>query len=385
MRVPAGRVDSANAKNIWGDSSMNRRNVFIGGAALALVGGSAAASFARMGSSADYARAMSTQRAPMGTGETVREIIRYATLAANGHNTQPWRFKVAPTSIRVLPDFSRRTPAVDPDDHHLYVSLGCAAENLTLAAAARGLSGETRFEPEGDGAIVFDHIAGAERPSAFCDAIPRRQSTRTEYEGRAVPATTLAELARAAETPGVDVVLISDRAQINRVRDLVISGNSTQMGDRAFMAELKSWMRFNPRAAIERGDGLFSGSSSNPSLPGWLGRPMFDLAFKADAENDKYARHLASSSGLVVFAGERADPASWTKVGHACQRFALQATALGLKLAFINQPVEVAGLRPELAAVVGLPGRRPDIVMRFGYGTEVPMSPRRPVEAVIEA
>jgi hypothetical protein len=25
------------------------------------------------------------------------------------------------------------TPAVDPDDHHLYASLGCAAENLVIA------------------------------------------------------------------------------------------------------------------------------------------------------------------------------------------------------------------------------------------------------------
>jgi hypothetical protein len=27
---------------------------------------------------------------------------------------------------------------VDPDDRHIYVSLGCAAENLAIAAAANG-------------------------------------------------------------------------------------------------------------------------------------------------------------------------------------------------------------------------------------------------------
>jgi hypothetical protein len=84
-----------------------------------------------------------------------------------------------------------------------------------------------------------------------------------------------------------------------------------------------------------------------------------------------------------VFIGARAEPAQWLAVGRACQRFALQTTALGINLAFINQPVEVAGLRPDLAALVGMPGRRPDIVMRFGYGTTLPMSPRRPVDAVI--
>jgi hypothetical protein len=61
----------------------------------------------------------------------------------------------------------------------------------------------------------------------------------------------------------------------------------------------------------------------------------------------------------------------------------LQATALGLKHAFVNQPVEVASLRPELASFAGLPGRRPDLVMRFGYGPTLPFSARRPVEATL--
>ncbi|TIV28761.1 MAG: Tat pathway signal protein, partial [Mesorhizobium sp.] len=72
----------------------------------------------------------------------------------------------------------------------------------------------------------------------------------------------------------------------------------------------------------------------------------------------------------------------WIRVGQACQRFALAATSLGLKLAFINQPVEVARLRADLAGIVG-ETRRPDIVMRFGYGPALPFSPRRPVASVI--
>lgn len=50
--------------------------------------------------------------------------------------------------------------------------------------------------------------------------------------------------------------------------------------------------------------------------------------------------------------------------------------------AFLNQPVAVPRLRPDLAALIGAPGQRPDIVMRFGCGLTLPMSPRRPVEDV---
>ena len=196
-------------------------------------------------------------------------------------------------------------------------------------------------------------------------------------------AVDLQALSAAAAVPGVDLVLITDRPQIDRVRDLVVAGNSAQMADAAFVRELKAWLRFSPRQAIETGDGLFSASSGNPALPAWLGPLMFDLVFKAEAENEKYARQLASSAGVAVFVAQKDDREHWVLAGRACQRFALQATALGLKHAFINQPVEVASLRPELATLVGLPGRRPDIVMRFGYGPALPFSARRPAGSVI--
>jgi hypothetical protein len=110
---------------------------------------------------------------------------------------------------------------------------------------------------------------------------------------------------------------------------------------------------------------------------------MFDMAFTAEAENAKYVRQIQSSAGIAVFVAEKADPEHWVLAGRACQRFALQATAMGMRHAFINQPIEVPNLRPELASLVGMPGRRPDIVMRFGYGPAMPFSARRPVEAVL--
>jgi hypothetical protein len=63
-----------------------------------------------------------------------RELVRYATLAANNHNVQPWRFRLSDRSISVSPDFGRGLASVDPDNHHLFASLGCATENLVQAA-----------------------------------------------------------------------------------------------------------------------------------------------------------------------------------------------------------------------------------------------------------
>jgi nitroreductase len=358
---------------------ITRRKLLIGGAgAVVGVGATVWWNVRSMGSMADYHAAARAMRADLPGRPDVIDLLRFAALAANGHNTQPWRFTSAPKRIAILPDFSRRTPVVDPDDHHLYASLGCAAENLSFACAARGMPGELRFASDGDGGVVLDYVEGQAADSPLFRAIPRRQSTRAEFDGSAVSSADLDALAKAAAIPGVDVVLITERSKLGQMRDLVIEGNTAQMADAAFVRELKDWLRFNPPQALAMGDGLFGPSSGNPTLPTWLGPRAFDLVFKPAAENRKYARQIETSAGLAIFVAEKADREHWVLAGRACQRFALQATALGLKHSFVNQPVEVARLREPLAALIGAPGRRPDILMRFGRGPELPFSPRRP-------
>lgn len=362
----------------------NRRRLLLGaGAGLLATGGATWAGMRETGSKEDNAAAAAAMRQKLSSSPETLDLIRYATLAANSHNAQPWKFQIADKWIVVLPDFSRRTPAVDPDDHHLFASLGCAAENLSIAAAARGSGGALSFYPAGQGSVVFNVGTRAEPEAALFDAIPRRQSTRGDYDGTQVGADELQALQAAAAIPGVTLVVMTERGPMERLRDLVVSGNSTQMADPAFMTELKEWMRFSPRRATASGDGLFSACSGSPAMPEWLGPLALDLFFTAESENEKYARQISSSAGIAVFLADKADPEHWILAGRACQRFALQATALGLKHAFLNQPVEVPELRPELAALVGHPGRRPDIVMRFGRGREMPFSARRPVDSVI--
>lgn len=362
---------------------MRRRDMLIGaGGALVLAGGGAAGWRLAVGSMGDFDAYTGSLRAPIRVGAGIDDIIRYATLAANGHNTQPWRFHVEGNVVDILPDLSRATPVVDPDNHHLLVSLGCAAENLLIAATATGRPGQLETDAGGE-RIRYSFSRAEAHPHPLLAAIPRRQSTRAEYDGRSVPAADIEALRQSAEMPGVRLVLLTDRARINQVRDLVVAGNDAQMADAAFMAELKRWLRFNPRSAMASGDGLFSAASGNPVLPEFLGGLAFDMFFTAGGENDKYVRQIDSSAGIAIFLAEREDKEHWIAVGRACQRFALAATASGFKHAFVNQPVEVARLRPELAALIGERGMRPDIVMRFGYGPTLPFSARRPVNAVL--
>ena len=157
----------------------------------------------------------------------------HAILAANGHNTQPWRFRLAENQIDILLDFSRRTPVVDPDDHHVFASLGCAAANLALAADAAGRPAQIVFVPSGDGSVSVQLGAGPPALTPLFRAIPLRQSTRSLYDGRTANPADLAILATAAKVPGVDTFLVTDRVQMDRIRDLIIAGNTVQMADAA--------------------------------------------------------------------------------------------------------------------------------------------------------
>lgn len=367
---------------------MERRR-FIGAAALAglgVVGGAGVLSHRQ--SVAVYEAAAGTtwrhgEPAQRDTRAALRELVRYATLAPSSHNTQCWKFALAERSVSILPDYSRRCPVVDPDDHHLFVSLGCAAENIVQAAPAMGFHCEAAFDGEAAEVLNCALAPAPSRRTALFEAIPQRQSTRGEFDSRPLSNEELRRLEAAGSGRGVSVRLLTGAQALERVLEFVVAGNTAQMRDPAFVRELKAWIRFNGSDAARTGDGLFAGASGNPSAPAWLGGLLFDAFFTAAAENDKYARQVRSAAGIAVFVSERDDRAHWIEAGRCFQRFALQATAIGVRTAHLNQPVELATLRPAFAADLGITNGRPDLVIRFGRGPAMPRSLRRPLDAVL--
>jgi hypothetical protein len=337
-----------------------------------------------MSSSGGYDRLLDEQMRPLADDPDTVELVRFATLAANSHNTQAWRFRARAQGIDILPDLNRRTPVVDPDDHHLYASIGCAAENLSIAAKARGRSGAVRFRADGDADHL--HVALDEAPreeTMLLRAIARRQCTRAVYDRSRIGRDVLSRLDAAARIGGVEPVLVMDAERRDRILELVIAGSNAQLDDPAFVSELKSWLRFNERAAAAARDGLFSAASGNPRLPSWIGPAVFDLFVTKDGEQARLAEQVRSSSGLIVFVAPSDDRAGWAAAGRAYQRFALQATVDGLKHAFVNQAVEVPGTRRELQSLLGAGERRPSLLVRFGFGPPMPRSLRRDVRDVL--
>jgi len=72
------------------------------------------------------------------------------------------------------------------------------------------------------------------------EAILARQCTRSDFDGRSVPAADPAAFKAAALVEGAEVMLITDPARSAPVPELILTANAAQVSDPALAAEQKS-------------------------------------------------------------------------------------------------------------------------------------------------
>ncbi|MFD0487427.1 nitroreductase family protein [Saccharopolyspora spinosporotrichia] len=86
---------------------------------------------------------------------------------------------------------------------------------------------------------------------------------------------------------------------------------------------------------------------------------------------------------MVVLCSYEDSRAADLQAGQALQRMLLSATSLGLAASLVSQVVEVEETQHELRELLG-GGLRPQTVVRVGYGSPTPPTPRRdPAEMLI--
>ena len=300
--------------------------------------------------------------------ERRKEWVRMATLATSSHNSQPWKFKLKSNLITNIPDFQHRCPAVDPDNSHLFKSLGCAAENIIQAAKAVGFHADAQFDPKQDTVTINFESTATTKLDNLSAALINRCCSHIPYDGNPVAATVQTSLITAATSTDLTPLILRSPNQIEGILEYVRQGNLAQFDDTAFVKELRDWIRFNPTDAIATGYGLAGEVSGQPSIPAWVGRSTCNLFLTGNKQANIDAKAGRSSEGIIDFVSERDDKANWVAAGRPYQRFALQAPELNVHNAFINQPIEVRSLRPQLHAWLGVPQRHVHLIVRYGGG-----------------
>ncbi|MFN8567074.1 MAG: hypothetical protein U0Z44_06020 [Kouleothrix sp.] len=93
-------------------------------------------------------------------------------------------------AIEIYPDYTRRLPVADAHDRELWISLGCALENLLVAAGALGYATGASY-PAATDVIRVRLAKGTARGSLLFNAIPLRQNTCSSTIGSRSSAPSL--------------------------------------------------------------------------------------------------------------------------------------------------------------------------------------------------
>ncbi len=308
--------------------------------------------------------------------EKLKFLLNYAVLAPSLHNTQPWNFTVRNNEIQLHANRNRHLPVADPDARELYISIGCALENLLIAATHFGLNTSVTYfpNPQDDvwvATVMFKE--GGLTPSLIDQelfhAITLRHTNRQLYTNKSLNERDVQRLLACLREPNLTLQLTDVPEIKQRMDELVISADITQFADPNYRDELNKWItqgEFGYRWLIARVGQLATTyliSNNKPTKPDAdivLNAPMLGLL--STTTDDRLAQ---------------------IKTGQVFERIALHAITLNIGVQPLSQILQVNELKPELSKLFNGTAAFPQMAFRLGY-TDIAQdaTARKPVEAI---
>lgn len=315
--------------------------------------------------------------------ELILRILDKGVRAPSSHNSQPWRFVIEEHTIYVYADHARQLVVSDPLARELYASVGCALENMRVAAAYEGFRADIKFVPaDGTGAAAKVTFQRAERVDTDAyHAIDNRHTNRKPFIGQLSEADCR-YLERVPVERGVEIAWLTGPSAKRRLLMLSEQANEIQLEDPKYRAELEGWLRYNAGEENKYHDGITHEAMGYPPAPHWLGRLLAGATLKPSVVNELDEQRISSSNTFAVLAVTEDNPTSWMKLGMMTERYALEATGRKLAYGFLNSICQV----PEIADAARMHFRlgtaTPVVILRFGIGKPCAVTPRRPLREV---
>lgn len=310
--------------------------------------------------------------------EKLEFLIRFATLAPSSHNTQPWKFKiVGDERIELYTDEKRWLKVADADKREMFISVGCALENLLISAAHFGLNAETEYFPQAGNenlvaCVTVSQTAdfSKENLTDLFKFIPHRSTFHGSFSEKEIPAVVLREIEKCCDENGLKLYLTSDENLREKIEDLIVRSDAKQFADPAFREELSYWI----------GQGVF-GNSWLMAQIGSLAVAYLDLG-GSTAKTDRKVLRSAPVLGLIT--GAENDRLSQIKTGQVFERIYLAARKFGLGVRPMSQIVQIPEHKEELKKLIPQTGQFPQQPFLLGFAEfSETHTPRRPIDEVI--
>ncbi len=310
----------------------------------------------------------------------LRFLLRYAILAPSARNVQPWRFAVDANTVQLFADLDRGQPVSDPDGRELHISLGCALENLLVAAEHFGFRHEVTYFPEPGNAELAASIAFAPggtpspaRAGITLGAIVRRHNDNGVYRSVPLPEEVRRRLQACRVEPELRLDLTDDRLFRRWVEQFTLEADHLEFADPTFREELGYWI----------GQGVF-GMPKVLSRLGSLAVSRLDLGDPVARQDQK----IVESAALLGLVSATIDnhPAH-VQTGQLFERIWLTATAMAVSVHPMSQTMRHPELRAAMAELIPARGWVPQHLFRVGYsfreGEPYHHTPRRPLGDVL--
>jgi nitroreductase len=305
----------------------------------------------------------------------ISAIVEAASAAPSLHNSQPWQFEAAGDEVRLHGVPERALPVADPEARALYISCGAALFNARLAARIVGLETDISTLPHPDyplDVLAVMRIRARRAPTApernLYESIWMRHTNRRPYSSRQIPRILMAGLRKSAEAEHAGLRPLN-RRDASTVLSLAAQAGQELAASPAHQVELSRWMR--DRAV----DGMPSWAL--PGMPQHKPSPVRDTDFLAVAPPLRGTRAAYERSPqLAVLTTEHDEPEDWLQAGQALQHVLLVATLNGLSASFLYQLIERDDMREGAERTWPWP-EHPQMIIRFGYGSEMLPTPRR--------
>ncbi|NCN86880.1 hypothetical protein GW932_03525 [archaeon] len=310
--------------------------------------------------------------------EQLEFLIRYAVLAPNSHNTQPWKFKIEKNKIIIFPDYSKKLKIIDKNNRELWISLGCALENLLLSGRNFGFNIKIKTDEE---KIIVSFTKGKVIKDNLFEQITKRVTNKRKAKRILIKPEILQDLKRTRFEKGTNAFLLEDKEDIEKVIELVKEGNDILLKDPNFIKESINLMRFNLSEVNKYKDGLTYKSMDMPSTPAGFGKIVTTMFLKPKYVNKEDEEKLRNSSGIIIITSTSDEKKDWVKVGKTTQKLLLKLTSLGISYSFLNQPCEISKLRKKLQKITK---EFPQLIIRIGYAKDISHAPRKEIGEVLE-
>ena len=278
----------------------------------------------------------------------LEQIVRAGNKAPSAGNSQPWRFLYHGGRLLCLTPRDRQWTVLDFQGGATLAAHGAVAENMSIAAAARGHATKVRplplEHPRLSCVLTFDASSEALPDAALEPLIRARQTNRRRvHDGLRGPgpmdAADLEAMASAcAERQGA-VRFLQQRPQLDRIGQLIGAGDRITLLDRTLAGELMAEIRWSSQDVQQTRDGidvrsLELGPAERFGLQAFVFKKPLAWLLKTAGLGYKLEElsvdWIASASSVGLITVDEVGPGAYFQGGRAMQRLWLAATQRGV-------------------------------------------------------